>query len=218
MCRPWNAPGRKAANQESKGGEPMSLQLVEQSTHDLPTTSGFDSWDGPRCQMCEAPANTDQLVCKACGYYASLGIHVEIDSQWEAVAGGKPEAQGKETAMETLHRAIPRWAWWLIAFHIAIVGTCVALRLSLPAEEMTRTYVSVSLFLTGLVAVMVCHATCFIMAATTDVDLGLLDMVVKPLKAWVRACGQLPRKLWLVMGASGGINSAVCAAIIIGGI
>ncbi len=168
--------------------------------------------------MCEAPASPEQLVCKTCGYYASLGIHVEIDSQWEAVAGGERGACPKETPLETIHRVIPAWAKWLIAQNVAIVVGCIALRLTLPAEEMIRTYVSVSLFLTGLVTVVACHATCFVMASVTDVDLGITDMVVKPLKGWIRTWSQLPRRLWLVMGASGGANSALCAALILGGI
>lgn len=168
--------------------------------------------------MCEAPANPEQLVCRTCGYYASLGIHVEIDSQWEAVAGGELEAQPKETPLETLHRVIPAWAWWLIALNVAIVVCCVTLRLTLPAEGMIRTYVSVSLFISGLVAVAACHATCFVMASISDVDLGIVDMVVKPLKGWIRTWSQLPRRLWLVMGASGGTTSALGAALLIGGI
>lgn len=168
--------------------------------------------------MCEAPASPDQLVCKACGYYASLGIHVEIDSKWEAVASGEPETHAKETPLQTLNRAIPAWAWWLIALNVAIVASCVALRLTLPAEEMTRTYASVSLFICGLFSVVACHAACFVMSSISDVDLGIVDMVVKPLKGWVRTWSQLPRRLWLVMGASGGTTTALGAALIIGGI
>jgi hypothetical protein len=168
--------------------------------------------------MCEAPANPEQLVCKACGYYASLGIHVEIDSQWETVADGEQEARPKETTLQTLHRVIPAWAWWLIALNVAIVIAAIAARIFLPATEVTRTYVSVSLFIIGLVTVVACHATCFVMTSISDVDLGLTDMVVKPLKGWVRTWRQLPRRLWLVMGASGGTTSALAAALIIGGI
>lgn len=197
----------------------MSQQLEASSaTLDLPSTAGFGSWDGPRCEMCETPLAPDQLVCRTCGYYASLGIHVEIDSKWEAVAGGEQDARPKETSLQTIHRVIPAWAWWLIALNIAIVAGCIALRLLLPPEELIRTYVSVSLFLVGLVTVVACHAACFVMASITDVDLGLADMVVKPLKGWARTFSQLPRRLWLVIGASGGTTSALGAALIVGGI
>src|SRR5690606_30877887 len=76
----------------------------------------------------------------------------------------------------------------------------------------------VSMFVAGLVTVLVCHATCFVLATTTDVDLGLVDMVVKPLKGWIRTVRQLPQKLWLVLGGTGGVTSSLCAALIIGGI
>src|SRR5690606_31314570 len=94
----------------------------------------------------------------------------------------------------------------------------VVARLVLPAEEVLRTYVSVTAFMVGLVVLLACHATCFIMAAATDIDMGVVDMVVKPLKAWVRTCRNLPERLWLVVAGSNGATSALAAALIIGGI
>jgi hypothetical protein len=195
-------------------------QLSAPSVGTLEPQAGvpLDAWDGPRCEKCEAPINPDQLVCKSCGYYASLGIFVEIDSQWEAVAGGGSRPQAQESAIATLHRSIPAWAWWLLTFNLAIVIASVVARFTLPDEGSLRTYVSVTMFIAGVATAILCHATCFVLASTTDVDMGLLDMVVNPLKGWVRVWRQLPKKLWLVLSGSCGVTSSLCAALIIGGI
>lgn len=195
---------------------PMSLDPIqlEASESLLPP-----DWDGPRCEKCASPLPGAQLVCKACGYYASLGTFVEVDAQWEAFAAGTPSQDATtETPWETIQRTIPPWAWGLIATNLAIVVGAIIARFSLPADEVLRTYVSVTAFIAGLIVLVTCHATCFIMAAASDIDMGVVDMVVKPLKAWVRTCRNLPERLWLVMAGTNGATSALAAALILGGI
>ena len=196
----------------------MSLSLELPSTPTPPPENYELEWDGPHCQSCASPLAPDQLVCKICGYYASLGIHVEIDSQWEQVATGGESVRPKPSLRQSLTRAIPLWGWKLMACNMAIIAAGIALGALLPEEAAGRTFVSVSIFLGGLVVAFLCHTICFVTASLTDTELGMLDMVIKPLKGWISTCSQLPRRLWLVMGASGGVNAALCATLFIGGI
>ncbi len=42
---------------------------------------------GPACEKCGTPIDAHEaLVCRKCGWYASIGSFVEIDQSWECDA------------------------------------------------------------------------------------------------------------------------------------
>lgn len=175
--------------------------------------------DGPRCPKCEAPMPAGQMVCRSCGFYPSLGITVDLDADWEAAMDSQPaEPAEARSALEEFISAIPPWAWPVIGTNIGIVAMSIAGRLLLPADAALFDYWGTSQLLLGLATVVVLHITCYVMTASNDEGMGVLDIVVSPLKAWVRTFSRLPERLWLVVGGSNGITLALTAALIVGGI
>ena len=117
-------------------------------------------YDGPRCVKCESPLEADQVVCRACGYYASLGITVEIDQQWEsAIDSAAPVV--KQNAMEEFFAAIPGWALPIAVTNLLIIAAAVAGRLLLPAESVVLEFWGVWQLVVGLVLIVAMHIACF---------------------------------------------------------
>jgi hypothetical protein len=63
-----------------------------------------------------------------------------------------------------------------------------------------------------------CHIFNFLVLAADDADIGLLDLLLKPLKLWGRAIGTLPSRLWVTNTAASGLVAAVLSLLVIGGI
>lgn len=192
--------------------------LDEQSAVDTVATEA--TYDGPVCSQCESPMKPDQMACRRCGYYPSLGITVDLDSDWEAAVDpdcAQPAGETK-TAVEEFAAAIPSWAWPLVTSNLAILGISAAGRLLLPAESTIFQFWGVWQLVLGLALVCVLHLVCFVMTASTDTTVGLFDILVSPMKAWFKTFSRLPERQWLVTGASNGVMMSLCAAVIIGGI
>ena len=178
------------------------------------------AYDGPVCSHCEAPMKPDQVACRRCGYYPSLGIQVELDSEWEGavdpdcvVARDEPKS-----AVQEFVGAIPPWAWPLVTSNLAIVAISLAGRLLLPADSTLFEFWGVWQLVIGLAVVGVLHLVCFVMTASTDTTVGLFDVLASPMKAWFKTASRLPERQWLVTGASNGIVMSLCAVAIVGGI
>ncbi len=175
--------------------------------------------DGPRCSKCEAPMAADQMVCRSCGFYPSLGIAVDLDAEWEAAMNTEPAAPAEpKSAFEEFISSIPSWAWPVIGTNVGIVAVSLVGRLLLPADAALFEYWGTSQLLLGLALVVVIHITCYVMTASGDTDMGIVDIVVSPMKAWFRTFSRLPKRLWLVVGGSNGITLALAAVLIVGGI
>ncbi len=177
------------------------------------------AYDGPRCEKCEAPLPPDQMVCRSCGYYASMGTFVELDAEWEAAIDPTVgEAAPSQTALEEVASLIPVWAWVLLGTHLAIVVGSIAGRLAMGAEGVAESWWGVGQFVGGVALALMLHVTCFVMIASENSDMGVLDLIVSPFKAWKKVCDDLPDRNWLLSGFTGGIVAAICAALIVGGI
>ncbi len=70
----------------------------------------------------------------------------------------------------------------------------------------------------GLIAAVGCHIFNFLFLAAEDADFGVLDVLLKPVKLWLRAIHQLPTRLWAVDTAACGLVAAVMSLVVIGGI
>ncbi|MGL4511620.1 MAG: hypothetical protein ACRCT8_00905 [Lacipirellulaceae bacterium] len=179
---------------------------------------------GPCCERCGFL--TKSAACPACGWYPSLGIYVEIDPQFEAMNGvnvplpeGAPApAEGLAKHLAVWKGLIPVWGWVLLGTTLACVAGCIAARVATDATPYVRSVWGVSMLLGGMGTALVAHITCFVLMSADDADLGLADILVKPLKAWGKLLTQLPQRVTVLNVANAGVTSALGAALIVGGI
>jgi hypothetical protein len=122
--------------------EPSSGLTATLDTCDAPSYSENSEWNGPQCEKCEAPLKSDVVtVCRHCGWYASLGTHVEIDKDWEfhgdeeAVAAPQPQPSHLQVWLHLL----PRWAWIILGTTAVVVVESVAVRLLTAPGSSIRT-------------------------------------------------------------------------------
>lgn len=197
-----------------------------------PVLTGVDASGEPCCEKCGYPGKA--TACPSCGWYPSLGIHVEVDEAFEAVNRAAVAAAAAEdssdetpapkndesyaTAVTALATAVPLWGWVLIGTAVATLAACVGVRVAVGVFPAWWTTVSVSLLAGGLFAALVTHVTCFVLVSSGDAELGVADLVIKPAKSWARLAGELPDRLWLANSLNTSLCVALGAAVIIGGI
>jgi hypothetical protein len=178
-------------------------------------------WTGPRCEKCEAPIKSDVVtVCRSCGWYASLGTFVEVDPNWETDDdANKPAAAAPQKShLRVWLDLLPRWSWVIIATLLAVVIESVVVRLVTPTGSGLRTSWSLWQLAIGIVVFVGCHIFNFLVLAAGDADVGLMDLVLKPLKLWMRAVHNLPTRLWVSNSAASGVMAAAMSLLVIGGI
>jgi ATP dependent DNA ligase C terminal region len=177
---------------------------------------------GPCCEKCGAPMKAGTVtICRSCGWYASLGQCVEVDPNWETE---DENAENTQTAAPapTSHigvwlRLLPPWAWVVIASVMAVIAESIVVRFATPHEiGGLRTKLSALQLLGGIVAFIGCHVFNFMLQVADDSDVGLLDVVMRPVKLWLRTMRYLPTKLWLVNSAACGVTAAVMSVLVIG--
>lgn len=192
---------------------------MDTSTAPLPADQAAQQAAGPACAKCDGTLPTEQTtVCPHCGWYAALGIHVEVSQEWEEAAQGVTTGEPAKSHLEVWATLVPFWAWLLVATAVVIAAASVAVRVLNPEVGGLRTTWAVSQLIAGLAIALACHITAFVMVATGDPDMGFADILVSPFKAWRKLLGQLPKRLAIVNTANASVVSAVCAAGIIGGI
>jgi ATP dependent DNA ligase C terminal region len=178
-------------------------------------------YTGPRCQKCAAPLELGVVtVCQKCGWYASLGVFVEVDQEWEtALDDPAPTSHSPQTShLRTWIELIPRWGWVIIGSVLVVVAESVAVRLATPTGGSLRTAWSLTQLAIGALVVICCHTFNFLSLAADDADVGLLDLLLKPIKLWLRTFHNLPRRLKLVNATACGLTAALMSLVVIGGI
>jgi hypothetical protein len=70
----------------------------------------------------------------------------------------------------------------------------------------------------SLVAAFGCHIFNFLTLTADDAEIGMIDLMMKPLKLWGRAIQNLPTRLWMVNAAISGLVAALLSLLVIGGI
>lgn len=196
-----------------------AIGLATLDTDDVP--SGSPEWTGPRCEKCEAPIKSDVVtICRNCGWYPSLGIFVDLDPQWETALDepASTTRQQPQSHVRVWINLIPRWGWIVIASAFVVILESVVARLVTPSDGTLRTAWSLTQLVVGIVTVIVCHTFNFMLLAADDVDVGLLDLLLKPLRLWTQTCRQLPKRLWFFNAAVCGLTAAIMAPLVIGGI
>jgi putative Ca2+/H+ antiporter (TMEM165/GDT1 family) len=198
-----------------------SLTSTDTSDTDNAAIELAAKWNGPRCEKCEAPMKSDAVsVCRRCGWYARLNQFVDVDQDWEVY---DDEAEQKTVAATPSHIAVwlnllPPWAWIVIATVAAVVAESVVARLVTPHGSALRTAWSLTQLVVGLLAFASCHLVTFLFAVADDADTGVLDIILKPLKLWMKQFAKLPARLWLTDTAAAGLTAAVMSVVVIGGL
>jgi len=176
---------------------------------------------GPCCEKCGAPSKSKVVtICKSCGWYPSLGTFVEVDPNWESITNGEqPVAKPQQKLTPRMWLAlIPRWGWVVIGCAFAIVAESIAVRLLTPADSSLRTVWSLVQLALGASAVIGCHILNFLMLVGDDADVGMLDMLLKPLRLWTKTCRNLPKRLWLFNSLVNGGVAVLMSFVVIGGL
>jgi hypothetical protein len=166
---------------------------------------------GPACDKCGAPINShDSLVCRKCGWYASINSYVEIDRAWESDGDGAEQAEEKFS--------VPTWAWTMIACVVAVIVESIAARILTTDGSSERTVWSVTQLFVGMSLAGVCHLTAFILLMREVSDFGLLDIILKPVKPWIMRVNELPAYQWICHLGASSLVAVLMSLLVIGGI
>jgi hypothetical protein len=164
----------------------------------------------PTCDKCGAAIDTHEaLVCRKCGWYASIGSFVEIDQAWEADEHDPPVEQPESLKM-------PAWGWTMIACVAAVVAESVAARLL--TVDAARTTWSVTQLFLGLTVAFTCHLVAFVLFMREVSEAGLLDIVLKPVKPWILRVHELPVYQWLCHAGISSVVAVIMSFLVIGGL
>jgi hypothetical protein len=176
-------------------------------------------WTGPCCEKCSAPIKSDVVtVCRSCGWYPKLGRHLEVDPNWEA-DDEAAQAAGPATQKSTLRvwfELLPRWSWLIIGSVLVIVVESVVARFA--THGSVRTTWSLLQIAIGFLAAAGLHIFNFLVLAADDADVGVIDIILKPVKLWMRAFHYLPKRLWVSDMAICGVVAIAMSFLVIGGI
>ncbi|MEX2091430.1 MAG: hypothetical protein WD971_02075 [Pirellulales bacterium] len=178
-------------------------------------------WNGPCCDKCSAPMKSDGVtVCRRCGWYARLNQYVEVDKDWEAYGDDaeQPAPAAAPSHLEVWAKLLPKWAWVIVGTLAAVVVESIFARLVTPADSSLRTTWSLTQLMIGGMAFAGLHVLNFLFAIADDTDTGALDILLRPLKLWIKAFKNLPARLWVTNTTAAGLTAAVMSVVVIGGL
>ncbi len=155
-----------------------------------------------------------------------MGIHVEIDAQFEALNCPVEATEGLTPVednsfakhLAVWENLIPRWAWMMLATTAGVIGLSIASRVLAGLNPSWHTMLGVTQLLMGIVLTLIIHIVAFVIRSSIDTELGLTSVLLKPFKTWRPFLESLPQRLWLVNSANASLTAAIGAAIIVGGI
>jgi hypothetical protein len=176
-------------------------------------------WNGPCCEKCNAPMKSDAVaVCRRCGWYARLGQYVEVDQAWESYDDDAEQSApaAAPSHLEVWAKLLPTWAWAIVATVAAVAVESIAVRLLTAEGGAVRTVWSVTQLAVGVFVFLGCHLFNFLMVASDDPDFGALDLVLRPLRVWMRTFSKLPKWLVVTDGAAAGLAAVLMSIIVIG--
>lgn len=177
---------------------------------------------GPCCEKCGTPYKSDlTTVCRRCGWYPLLQQHIDVDHEWEVYGDEDdqpPLREAPESHLQVWLAMMPRWGWILLATVAAVVVESVVVRLATTDGSRLRTSWSLTQIMVGVLAFAGSHVFNFIAAAAEDSDFGVQDILLKPVKLWMKALRDLPERQWVVDAAAAGLTAVVMSIVVIGGI
>ena len=176
---------------------------------------------GPHCDKCASPLRSDGVaICRSCGWYASLGTFVEMDPNWDDATGGdnKAAAAPQKSHLRVWFDLIPWWGWVIAGSVLLVIIESVVARFVTGYGTQLRTTWSLTQLAIGAFAAIVCHFANFLVQVADDPDVGLFDVVLKPVKLWLNTFRLLPSRLWIVDAAASGMTAAMMSIVVIGGL
>lgn len=208
----------------------LAEEQIEASAETAGKTSVDASVDaGPVCEKCGLA--TEAAACPKCGWYPSLGIHVDIDQNFEAAMNNLPPAEEADPAAAAARKPsewqkhlavwsdlIPLWGWIMIGTTFGAVVAGVACKVISLTSPSLQTVIGVSGLIGGLALALVAHVVAFLICSFDDADFGVADLVIKPGKTWKQIFSELPERVWLANSLNLGVSTALSAALIVGGI
>jgi hypothetical protein len=207
-------------NEPFLGDTENSLAIMEPEP-DAPENA--DDSSGLRCANCGAPSQAASVtVCPSCGWYERLGRCVEVDPDWEVMQEADAAIGGEGAAPQLSHLGVwmnllPAWAWIILASAAAVVVESVVAVVVTPAEiGGWRTKWSLIQLTVGSLVFIGCHFLNYLLHILEDSEVGLMDVLLRPLRLWMRTCHQLPARLWLVDSAVCGFTAAMMSILVIG--
>lgn len=172
---------------------------------------------GPSCEKCGALISAHEaLVCRQCGWYASIGSYVEIDKSWEVATD--PELATEEDEKPAPDGKLPTWAWILVGCVFAVIAESVIIRLATAQSPAFRTSWSLWQLLLGFVSFGVCHTYCFAKVMNNEADVKFLDYILRPIKTWSIAFRDMPERGWVCYVGLSGLTAVAMSLLVIGGI
>ena len=203
------------------GHDPLLAEVPEGdsvSTSLLP--EGFDAdlqSGGPCCEKCGAAISTQgSLVCRQCGWYASIDSYVEIDKGWEVATD--PTLATDAGQLPTPQASLPAWAWILGGCLLAVVvESLVACHLTAEGSAQRTTW-SLWQLLIGFLSFTFCHTICYILGTKNDADVKALDYLLRPIKTWSVVLRDLPERAWVCYVGLSGFLAMAMSVLLIGGI
>jgi hypothetical protein len=159
-------------------------------------------------------------ICRSRGWYASLGTFVEVDPTWDDDReSDRTEAPvAAKSHVRVWFELIPWWGWVIVASVSTIFVESVVVRLATGYGSSFRTTWSLSQLAIGAFAALICHIANFLVQVADDTDVGMLDVVLKPVKLWLNTFRILPSRLWIVDAGASGVTAAVMSIVVIGGL
>ena len=198
------------ATEESSGHAEATAVLEAPQSKETDIASSDDV-----CVKCATPRDPKIGWCARCGFYPMIGTYVEVDPWHEedgqAVVAKQPEEPFKLTD-------IPVWAVGLATGVAVLIAMSVGVRLLTPADSSLRTGWALSQLATGVLTGFIGTLGCYLFAIMDDDSLGLLDMLLKPIRVWVPSLRDLPHSFRRVSAGLWGFTAAVLALVVIDGI
>ena len=208
---PIPAAEQEAIPIEDCSGQAEATALLEPpKSSEPPVDPGADI-----CAKCATPRDPKIGWCSRCGFYPMIGTYVEVDP-WQE--DGAVAAVAKQTEEPFKLSDIPLWAVGLAGGVAALIAMSVGVRLLTPAGSSLRTAWALSQLATGVLTCFVGTLGCYLFAIMDDDSLGLLDMLLRPIRVWMPSLRDLPNSFRRVSAGLWGFTAALLALVVIDGI
>ena len=192
-------------------------ELPGEESASTPLLDGGAVHTGPCCDKCGAPLSAkESLVCRQCGWYASIGSYVEIDKGWEVATD--PELATEEDAKPAPKAKLPTWAWVLTACVVTVIIESFVARFVTAEGSALRTFWSVTQLFVGFIIFAICHTYCFVLLMKNEADIKLLDFILRPINTWSVIFRDLPKRGWVCYSGMSGLVAVAMSMLVIGGI
>lgn len=186
----------------------------------LPTAPPAAS-GGTVCENCQLSTESGHNWCRHCGYCKLTRSFVELEP-WEAAATAAAVEQSAGNAsahpVQILFRAVPRWAWHLLAGVAVILAISLTVRLLAPQTGPFRVAWTYGQILIGLVTFTVAYGAAYFFAIMVDGTLSILDLVLRPHTIWAISFRELPESLRRVSLGVWGAVAVLFALLVVGGL